>query len=77
DYRRGFVPRLDLERLSAGLGEEYVLLVRTHYYYGRDAVLRDLHARGLVRDVSRHPSVEDLCLAADALITDYSSLMFD
>ncbi|MBO8184722.1 bifunctional glycosyltransferase/CDP-glycerol:glycerophosphate glycerophosphotransferase [Streptomyces spirodelae] len=77
DYRKGFVPRLDLERLSAGLGEEYVLLVRTHYYYGRDSALRDLHARGLVRDVSRHPSVEDLCLAADALITDYSSLMFD
>ncbi|MFE0760754.1 bifunctional glycosyltransferase/CDP-glycerol:glycerophosphate glycerophosphotransferase [Streptomyces smyrnaeus] len=77
DYRKGFVPHLDLERLSAGLGEEYVLLVRTHYYYGRDSVLRDLHARGLVRDVSRHPSVEDLCLAADALVTDYSSLMFD
>ncbi|MGY1436066.1 bifunctional glycosyltransferase/CDP-glycerol:glycerophosphate glycerophosphotransferase [Streptomyces reniochalinae] len=77
DYRKGFVPRLDLERLSAGLGEEYVLLVRTHYYYGRNSVLRELHARGLVRDVSRHPSTEDLCLAADALITDYSSLMFD
>ncbi|GAA2636250.1 bifunctional glycosyltransferase/CDP-glycerol:glycerophosphate glycerophosphotransferase [Streptomyces axinellae] len=77
DYRRGYVPRLDLERLSAGLGEEYVLLVRTHYYYGRDPALGELHARGLVRDMSRHPSTEDLCLAADALITDYSSVMFD
>jgi CDP-glycerol glycerophosphotransferase (TagB/SpsB family) len=30
-----------------------------------------------VRDVSGHPSVEELCLAADALVTDYSSIMFD
>lgn len=28
-------------------------------------------------DVSSHPSVEELCLASDALVTDYSSLMFD
>ncbi|WP_326808411.1 CDP-glycerol glycerophosphotransferase family protein [Streptomyces sp. NBC_01775] len=77
DYRKDYVPCLDLERLSAELGEEYVLLVRTHYFYGRDTGLRELHARGLVRDVSRHPSMEDLCLAADALITDYSSVMFD
>ncbi|NSC22020.1 glycosyltransferase [Streptomyces albus subsp. chlorinus] len=77
DYRKGYLPRLDLERLSAGLGEDYVLLVRTHYFYGRDGALRDLHDRGLVRDVSRHPCTEDLCLAADALVTDYSSLVFD
>ena len=30
-----------------------------------------------MRDVSLHPSVEELCLAADVLITDYSSIMFD
>jgi CDP-glycerol glycerophosphotransferase len=28
-------------------------------------------------DVSAHPRVEELCLASDALITDFSSLMFD
>ncbi|WP_308312184.1 CDP-glycerol glycerophosphotransferase family protein [Streptomyces sp. CYG21] len=27
--------------------------------------------------MSKYPVVEDLCLAADALITDYSSIMFD
>jgi CRISPR system Cascade subunit CasB len=30
-----------------------------------------------VLDVTGHPSVESLCLASDALVTDYSSLMFD
>jgi CDP-glycerol glycerophosphotransferase len=28
-------------------------------------------------DVTRHPNITDLYLAADALITDYSSVMFD
>ncbi|MEA2310785.1 MAG: CDP-glycerol glycerophosphotransferase, partial [Solirubrobacteraceae bacterium] len=32
---------------------------------------------GRLRDVSSYPSVERLCLAADVLITDYSSIMFD
>jgi hypothetical protein len=32
---------------------------------------------GRVRDVASHPSIEELCLAADVLVTDYSSVMFD
>ncbi|MGC5365385.1 bifunctional glycosyltransferase/CDP-glycerol:glycerophosphate glycerophosphotransferase [Streptomyces sp. DT24] len=73
DYRKGFVPHLDLEHLARQLGEKYVLLVRAHYFYGRSALLD----AGRVIDVTGHPSVEELCLAADGLITDYSSLMFD
>ncbi len=38
---------------------------------------RSTTTRGRVVDVSDHPSVESLCLASDALVTDYSSLMFD
>ncbi|MDX6434053.1 MAG: hypothetical protein QOE54_6419, partial [Streptosporangiaceae bacterium] len=30
-----------------------------------------------VIDVSDYPTVEDLCIASDALLTDYSSIMFD
>lgn len=37
DYRRGFVPRLGLERLSRELGPGFTLLVRAHYFYGRPA----------------------------------------
>ena len=32
---------------------------------------------GRIRDVAAHPSIEELCLAADVLVTDYSSIMFD
>ncbi|MGW4080063.1 bifunctional glycosyltransferase/CDP-glycerol:glycerophosphate glycerophosphotransferase [Streptomyces asiaticus] len=77
DYQKGFTPRLDLERLSRELGPETTLLVRAHYSYRPDDELARLQEAGSVIDVSRHRSVEELCLAADALITDYSSMMFD
>ncbi|WP_421110899.1 bifunctional glycosyltransferase/CDP-glycerol:glycerophosphate glycerophosphotransferase [Streptomyces sp. NEAU-S77] len=77
DYQKGFIPRLDLERVSRALGPGTTLLVRAHYSYRPSAALRELDEAGLVRDVSRHPRIEELCLAADALITDYSSIMFD
>ncbi|NJP41833.1 bifunctional glycosyltransferase/CDP-glycerol:glycerophosphate glycerophosphotransferase [Actinacidiphila epipremni] len=77
DYQREFVLPLDLERLARELGPGYTLLVRAHYFYGASPELEALHAAGAVVDVSGHPSVEELCLASDALVTDFSSLMFD
>ncbi|MGW7530403.1 bifunctional glycosyltransferase/CDP-glycerol:glycerophosphate glycerophosphotransferase [Streptomyces sp. NPDC054783] len=77
DYQKGYVPRIDLERFCRELGPDHVVLVRTHYFYGADPRLEALQERGLIKDVSKYPVVEDLCLAADALITDYSSIMFD
>ncbi|MFJ2057518.1 CDP-glycerol glycerophosphotransferase family protein [Streptomyces sp. NPDC087908] len=72
-----FVPRLDFARFARELGPDFVLLVRAHYFYGGDPELNALAERGALIDVSGHPSVEELCLASDALITDYSSIMFD
>jgi CDP-glycerol glycerophosphotransferase len=80
EHQNGFVPPLDLERLCRELGPGYVLLVRAHYFYdsGRQReALQALEQQGMLKDVSRHPVVEELCLAADALVTDYSSVMFD
>jgi CDP-glycerol glycerophosphotransferase (TagB/SpsB family)/glycosyltransferase involved in cell wall biosynthesis len=73
DYRRGFRPMLDLLRLAGELGPDVTLLVRTHYLY--PPVGHPAHPR--IVDVTGHRSVEELCLASDGLITDYSSLMFD
>ncbi|MEV5608297.1 CDP-glycerol:glycerophosphate glycerophosphotransferase [Streptomyces sp. NPDC052225] len=75
DYQKGFLPRLDLARFADALGDDTVVLVRAHYFYGSEAGLADTHPRLI--DVTGHDRVEDLCLAADALVTDYSSLMFD
>ncbi|NUS17839.1 MAG: bifunctional glycosyltransferase family 2 protein/CDP-glycerol:glycerophosphate glycerophosphotransferase, partial [Streptomyces sp.] len=77
DYERDFVLPLDLERLARELGPGHTLLVRAHYFYGASPELEALHAAGAVVDVSAHPDVEELCLASDALVTDFSSLMFD
>jgi CDP-glycerol glycerophosphotransferase (TagB/SpsB family) len=74
DYQRGYRPALDLERMAEALGPDVVLLRRTHYLYPPGEEL-PRHPR--VVDVSGHPSVEELCLASDGLVTDYSSLMFD
>ncbi|MFD4986312.1 CDP-glycerol glycerophosphotransferase family protein [Streptomyces sp. NPDC058374] len=77
DYQSGYVPRLDLARLARALGTDGVLMVRTHYFYGDSPEVRSLADDGVLLDVSTYPVVEDLCLASDALLTDYSSIMFD
>jgi CDP-glycerol glycerophosphotransferase (TagB/SpsB family) len=65
--------RLDLDQLAAAAGEHGRVLVRTHYSLSTPP---ESHS-GKVIDVSRHRRVEDLMLAADALISDYSSITFD
>jgi len=35
----------------------------------RHPLLRELHDAGRIRDVAAHPSVEELCIAADVLVT--------
>ncbi|MFI1592019.1 CDP-glycerol glycerophosphotransferase family protein [Streptomyces halstedii] len=77
DYRRGPHHPLDLEQFVRVLGPRFVVLVRSHYLdtTPRAAAGRAPHPQ--IIDVGDHPSVEELCLASDALVTDYSSLMFD
>ncbi len=52
-----------------------VVLVRGHYNASRQADVLAGHDQ--VVDVTRYPDIADLYLAADALVTDYSSVMFD
>ncbi|MET7646424.1 CDP-glycerol glycerophosphotransferase family protein [Streptomyces sp. NPDC005426] len=66
--------RLDLAAAERELGADTVLLVRRHYLVTDR--LPD-SGTGFVRDVSRYPEVGELMLISDALVTDYSSLMFD
>ncbi|MBQ0828959.1 bifunctional glycosyltransferase/CDP-glycerol:glycerophosphate glycerophosphotransferase [Streptomyces tagetis] len=82
EYRRGgHVDRVDLAKLAAGLGEDHTLVVRLHPSLAtgpaRGMGLADLHRRGVLIDATDEPYVEDLMLASDVLVTDYSALMFD
>jgi CDP-glycerol glycerophosphotransferase len=69
-----YVAPLDVARLAAQLDDDWIVMTRRHHRYQTDSGSR---ADGRVLDVAAHPSVEELCLAADVLITDYSSIMFD
>ncbi|MHC8423244.1 bifunctional glycosyltransferase/CDP-glycerol:glycerophosphate glycerophosphotransferase [Streptomyces sp. NB004] len=73
DYRRTQRVALDLERVVRRLGPRFMVLTRVHPGDGH----RPAASAGRVLDVSGHPNVESLCLASDALVTDYASLMFD
>ncbi|WP_279510123.1 bifunctional glycosyltransferase family 2 protein/CDP-glycerol:glycerophosphate glycerophosphotransferase [Actinomadura sp. 7K507] len=78
DYQRRYTPMFDIGRVMEQLGENHVLLLRAHYYYKIANMAADMGwPEGRVIDVSKHPSVEDLAIASDALLTDYSSIMFD
>ncbi|MEU8893780.1 bifunctional glycosyltransferase family 2 protein/CDP-glycerol:glycerophosphate glycerophosphotransferase [Streptomyces sp. NPDC048442] len=81
DHRKSYVPRLDFEQLARELGPAVTLLVRLHPRDAKAEIrtlqLRDLQRRGQLLDVTDEPSVQDMMLVSDALVTDYSSLMFD
>ncbi|MET7535491.1 bifunctional glycosyltransferase family 2 protein/CDP-glycerol:glycerophosphate glycerophosphotransferase [Streptomyces sp. NPDC005507] len=80
-HRKSHVPRLDFEHLVRELGPTVTLLVRLHPRDAKAEIrglqLRDLQRRGLLLDVTDEPSAQDMMLISDALLTDYSSLMFD
>jgi CDP-glycerol glycerophosphotransferase len=71
---RTFELGLDPDAFAAALGSDHVLLLRLHYLVP-DELPPTRHPA--VRDVSSHPDVSELYLAADVLVTDYSSTMFD
>lgn len=74
EWHQVFTPVLDVDALAEALGPNTRVLLRGHYFY--DSLgFPPRHPR--VIDVSRHPSVERLMLASDAMITDFSSVMFD
>jgi CDP-glycerol glycerophosphotransferase len=71
-YRFDF--RLDLAQARQRLGDSTVILLRGHHHMADDVPAGQ---DGFVLNVTSYPSLAELCLASDALITDYSSVMFD
>lgn len=65
---------LDLPRLTERLGGDVEVLVRLHNLVTGRWAHEEVDG---VTDVSYHPDIRDLYLAADVLVTDYSSVMFD
>ena len=66
--------QLDVVALADRLGKGNALLLRTHPL---TPPALDERQRACLVDVSGHPDIRELYLAADVLVTDYSSAMFD
>lgn len=66
---------VDIEQMKQRLGEEYVLLLRTHYFVVDQ--VDSLCGDGFVYNGSRYQDVTELYLASDICVTDYSSVFFD
>ncbi|MEV5890043.1 bifunctional glycosyltransferase/CDP-glycerol:glycerophosphate glycerophosphotransferase [Nonomuraea fuscirosea] len=66
--------RADLELMAEELAEDWVVLLRTHPV---ERYRPPEHLRHFVRSAGSYPDINDLMLASDALLTDYSSVMCD
>ena len=73
--RNQFNMKIDIQELKKQIQDDYVLMLRIHPFAVKG--LKEDLLDEFVINVSNYPSVEELYLASDIVITDYSSVMFD
>lgn len=67
-------PPIDWAKWEKELGDQYIVLLRTHPYTTK---LMNVEFNDFVLDFTEYPEVNDLMIAADVLISDYSSINLD
>ena len=67
-------PPLDLSKWKKELGQDYILLFRAHYEIVK---VMNIVNDDFCKDVSDYPSLNELMIVSDLLISDYSSVFFD
>lgn len=67
-------PPIDWKKWEDKLGDKYVVFLRTHPY---TTELMNVRFNDFVRDYINYPQVNDLLIAADVLISDYSCIQLD
>jgi len=65
---------MDLKKWENFLGDKYLLMFRAH---DRTTKVMNVRFNDFVKDYSQYDDINDLYIAADILITDYSSVIFD
>jgi teichoic acid ribitol-phosphate primase len=68
--------QLDLAELRRSIGADHVVLVRSHPFV-RTRQRLDPGLDGFAIDVSGWPSLDELMLVSDVLVTDYSSAIYE
>ena len=66
---------VDFDKLHEALGDEFVILFRAHYLVAKSFDFG--RYEGFVKNVSDYGDINDLYIASDILVTDYSSVFFD
>lgn len=69
------VPPIDFAKWEKSLGQDYIILFRAHYEVAK--VLNVPQNSKFIFNVSSYPTLNDLMLASDMLVSDYSSIFFD
>lgn len=67
-------PPVDFRKWEKELGDEYVMLFRAHHFTTKHMKIQ---FNDFIRDASDYPSINDLMIASDILISDYSATIFD
>ncbi len=68
------VPPINWKKWEERLGDRYVVFLRTHPY---TTELMNVTFNDFVKDYISYPTVNDLLIVADVLISDYSSIQLD
>ena len=67
-------PPIHFDEWKKKLGDPYIVLFRAHH---QTTKVLGVQYDEFVRDASEYPAVNDLMIASDMLITDYSAIAFD
>ena len=67
-------PPMNLSKWEEELRDNYCLLFRAHYEVSKVMQVLD---NDFVKNMTSYPNLSDLMIAADILISDYSSIIFD
>ena len=67
--------KLDLQEMKKQLGDEYVIILRMHYFIADHIDTKG--AEKFAYNLSSYDDIAELYLISDLLITDYSSVFFD
>lgn len=68
--------KLDVNKLYKELNDEYILLIKSHYFISEKIQIDD-KLKEFVYDVSYYDDIQELLVISDILITDYSSVFYD
>lgn len=78
EYQHGkftFDLKLDLLKMKASLGNDYIILLRLHYNISQHIDLSEF--QDFAYNFSSYEDIRSLYIISDLLITDYSSVFFD